>query len=92
MLTQIFMDRWIDIGIERVTSIKQDMELYVSSLIYYFAFTIGSLVLLIYTKIFWDLKRDLNYCYEIFNILDPFHIKNNRILEKQLHDCYTGIS
>ena len=77
---------------KRVVAVSESLIFYAGELILFPTIAVFLLFSLFLSWTFRQINLDIRYCYEVFSLIDPYYLLNNRYLQNRLKASFAGIS
>jgi len=86
-----YFEHFLRISETRTRIIRDDMNYYVAGWVYVISLILGVVLVFLYIWVAASQKADLDVCYELFWLIGPMFLTNNKLLQTQLKSSYHGI-
>jgi hypothetical protein len=86
-----YFEHFLRISETRTRIIRDDMNYYVAGWVYVISLILGVVLVFLYIWVAASQKTDLDVCYELFWLIGPMFLTNNKLLQTQLKSSYHGI-
>jgi hypothetical protein len=91
LCNKLFFEHFLRISETRTRIIRDDMNYYVAGWVYVISLILGVVLVFLYIWVAASQKTDLDVCYELFWLIGPMFLTNNKLLQTQLKSSYHGI-